>query len=144
MERQSLVLDPRHYSGQAAELYVASRFVALGYNVLWPLMTQSRYDLVVEKDGVFQRLQVKKATSSKAGPHTYLQARLSNRKKDSVALYLDGEFELFVFTDLKRIWVAPYKELAGYTSVCLGSTNPSYKPFTKYDASTWLMQNLEE
>lgn len=128
-----------HLAGQAAELYVASRLGEQGYNILWPLLTQSRYDLVLEKDGMFWRIQVKKATKSKTGKFEYLQARLSTRNKNSKPQYEVGEFEYFAFTDMERIWLAPFKELKGKTSVCLGSTNPNYKPSTKYKAEGWLI-----
>lgn len=118
---------------------MASQLGLQGYNVLWPLLTQSRYDLVVEKGGKFQRVQVKKATSSKTGPYEYLQARLSNRNKYSKPKYAKGEFELFAFTDMERVWLAPFDELEGCTSVCLGSTNPNYKPSTKYEAAEWIL-----
>jgi hypothetical protein len=126
-------------NGSAAELYVAARLVDQGYTVLWPLMTQSRYDIVIEKDGLFQSVQVKKATASKTGEFTYLQARLSTRNKNSRPKYETGEFDLFAFTDMERIWIAPFSELKEYTSVCLGSTNPKYKPQTQYDAKKWLL-----
>lgn len=126
-------------NGSAAELYVAAKLVDQGYTVLWPLMTQSRYDIVIEKDGVFQSIQVKKATASKTGEFTYLQARLSTRNKNSRPRYEAGEFDLFAFTDMERIWIAKFSELDGATSVCLGSTNPKYRPQTKYDARKWLI-----
>jgi hypothetical protein len=129
----------KHLSGQAAELYVAARLGQQGYNVLWPMMAQSRYDLVIEKDGEFTRLQVKKATLSKAGPYSYLQARISSRNKGSKPLYVKGEFDLFAFTDMDKIWLAPFEELQEHTSVCLLSTNPNYKPQTKYSAEGWLL-----
>lgn len=128
-----------HMSGSAAELYVAARMVERGYTVLWPLMTQSRYDIAVEKDGKFATVQVKKATGSNNGTFTYLQARLSSRNKNSRPKYETGEFDFFAFTDMDRIWLAPFDELEGYTSVCLGSTNPKYKPQTKYKAEEWLI-----
>lgn len=130
----------QHMSGSAAELLVAARLVDKGYTVLWPLMTQSRYDIVIEKDGNFQRVQVKKATLSKTGEFEYLQARLSTRNKNSRPKYEEGEFDLFAFTDMNKIWIAPFGELEGYTSVCLGSSNPKYKPQTKYKASDWLLR----
>lgn len=130
-------MNKQHVSGAAAELFVAARLAKQGFNVLYPLVTQSRYDLVVEKDGVFSRIQVKKATQSKTGPYEYLQARLSSRNKFSKPIYVKGEFELFAFTDMGDVWLAPFEELEGYTSVCLGSTNPNYKPKTAYDAEAW-------
>jgi len=46
-------------SGVSAELRVAAKFVELGYVVLFPYGGNERYDLVVEKDGRFLRVQVK-------------------------------------------------------------------------------------
>jgi len=129
----------QHLSGVTAELFVAATFSGLGYNVLWPQSAQSRYDLVLEKGGDFTRLQIKKGTWSVNGRHKYLQARISTRNKSSKPLYVAGEFDFFAFTDLKKVWLAPFKELEDYTSVCLGSTNPKYKPQTKYDANEWLL-----
>ncbi len=133
-------MNIQHTTGSAAELYVASKLVGRGYTVLWPLMTQSRYDLVIDDDGAFSRIQVKKATESKTGAHKYLQARLSSRNKNSKPRYISGEFDFFAFTDMERIWIAPFDELEGYTSVCLGSSNPNYHPQTKYDADAWLLR----
>ena len=126
-------------SGSAAELYVAAKLAQQGYTILWPLMTQSRYDIVIEKNGQFQTVQVKKATASKTGEFTYLQARLSSRNKNSRPKYETGEFDLFAFTDMNDVWIAPFEHLKYNTSVCLSSTNPKYKPQTKYEAKKWLI-----
>lgn len=129
----------RFKSGAAAELYVAARLTDMGYTVLWPFITQSRYDLVAEKNGVFQKIQVKKATSSTTGNFQYLQARLSGKNKITNTPYKAEDVDVFAFTDMDRIWIAPYEEIGHQTSVCLDSTNPKYKPQTKYDAKKWLL-----
>lgn len=69
-------MKQEHLIGAAAELYVASRLVALGYAVYYPLVTQSKADIVIEKGGVFQKVQVKKATRSEANGHPFIQVRL--------------------------------------------------------------------
>lgn len=127
-------------SGVSSELFVAHRFAELGYSVLWPLLTQSRYDLVIEKDGVFSKVQVKKATWSSAGKYSYLQVRISGKNKLTNTPYKDSDVDVFVFTDNKQIWVAPFKEVGHLTSVCLGSSNEKYKPYTKYNAEAWLVK----
>lgn len=129
----------RHLNGVAAELFVAQKLTLKGYTILWPQSAQCRYDLAIEKDGNFSRVQIKKATWSKNNWYSYLQSRISSRNKNSEPLYKEGEFEYFAFTDMERIWLAPFKELEGQTSVCLGSTNPNYKPQTKYKAEDWLI-----
>lgn len=130
----------QHQSGSAAELYVASRYIKMGYTVLWPLMTQTRYDFAVEKSGEFKRVQVKKATWSANPWHNYLQARISSRNKGSKPKYVEGEFEEYAFTDDDgRLWIIPFDVLKGLTSVCLDSSNPNYKSYSKqYNPKEWL------
>lgn len=131
-------MDIRHRNGAAAELYVAAELTNQGYNVLWPLTTQSRYDLVTEDDeGTFRRIQVKKASWSKTGKYQYLQARITGKNKQTNTPYKETDVDEFAFTDMKRIWFAHRSEILPLTSVCLDSTNPKYKPQTKYDASRW-------
>lgn len=132
-------MNLQHKSGEIAELFVATVLAKLGYTILWPHGTQSRYDLVIEEMGLFQRVQVKKASWSTTHQFKYLQARISSRNKNSRPKYGPGEFELFAFTDLERVWLAPYEEIGHQTSVCLDSTNPNYKPQTKYEARRWLI-----
>jgi hypothetical protein len=43
----------------------------LGYNILWPLCDSAKYDLVIEKDGKFQRVQVKTSRTN----HEYRNTR---------------------------------------------------------------------
>jgi hypothetical protein len=130
-------MNNKHLSGVQAELFVALELSKLEYTILWPYGTQCRYDLAIEKGGIFSRVQVKKATSTKTGKYEYLQARISSRNKNSKPLYTKGEFEYFAFTNMKDIWLVPFDNLDGNTSVCLGSTNPNYKRQTKYDVSTF-------
>lgn len=50
--------------GNLAEAKILTRLMELGYNVLQPFGDNCRYDLVTEKDGVFQRVQCKYASSN--------------------------------------------------------------------------------
>jgi hypothetical protein len=45
--------------GDISEAMVRARFIEKGYVVLVPQNSGLRYDIVVEKDGVFQRIQIK-------------------------------------------------------------------------------------
>jgi hypothetical protein len=132
-------MNIQHKSGETAELYVAYVLSQLGFQVLWPHGTQARYDLATDTAGVFQRIQVKKATWSTTHNFQYLQARISSRNKNSRPKYEAGEFEAFAFTDLNRVWVIPFDVIGHQTSVCLDSTNPKYKPQTKYRAGDWIV-----
>lgn len=98
-------------------------------------MTQSEYDLVIEFNGKFQSVQVKKATWSKAGNYSYLQARVVSKDKRRYRVNVD----LFCFTDNKTVWLVGANKLEDMTSVCLGSTNLKYRQYTKYDATEWII-----
>ena len=132
-------MHPNFNIGLSTELYVASWYSEKGYAVYWPLSTQSRCDFIIEKDDVFQKIQVKKATWSKTGPYKYLQCRLKNRNKHA-SWYTEGDYDLIVFVDdQKRMWIAPFDEVNNLISVCLDGTKPGYKSRSdKYDPSFWL------
>lgn len=132
-------MDTRHRNGAAAELFVASVLAEQGYNILYPLITQSRYDIVTEDPftGEFRRVQIKKASWSKSGKYEYLQVRIAGKNKLTNTPYKESDIDDFMFTDMKRIWSAPSSVICGLTSVCLDSSNELYKPQTKYDSKQW-------
>ena len=127
-------MDIRHQSGQEAELFVAFALAKRGRVISKPFLTQCKYDLVVEFDGEFSSIQVKRATWSRSGPHKYLQARLERGRKR-----LDTDVDAFAFTDCERVWVVPAEKLGGLTSVCLDCSNPDYRPYRKYEPKEWLI-----
>jgi len=133
------LMDIRHKNGAVAELFVATQLAVRDFSIYWPLITQSRCDLVVEKDGSFAKVQIKKATWSKTGNYQYLQARVIGKNKLTNTPYQSKDVDVFIFTDLERIWIVPFEEIEGFTSVCLDSSNPTYKPRTKYDPRKWLL-----
>ncbi len=134
------LMDTRHMNGAAAEMFVASKLIELGYGVFLPVATQSRCDLIIETQDGFKKVQVKKATYHTNGTYTYLQARISGKNKLTSAPYTAKDVDLFAFTDMNRLWLVSFDEIGHLTSVCLDSSNPNYKPQTEYTASNWLIQ----
>jgi len=126
------------HTGLSTELLAASYFSDKGFAIFWPMATQSRCDFVIEKDGYFQKVQVKKATWGKVGNNSYLQCRLKNKNKYS-KWYEEGDYDLIVFiSDEKEIWIAQFEEVNNLVSVCLKGTKEGYKPRSKlYDPETW-------
>ncbi len=132
-------MNLQHKSGAMAEMFVATEIMKRDWNVLFPFATQSRYDFIMEADGVCYKVQVKKASWSKTGPYKYLQARISGKNGMAYTPYTPHDVDYFAFTDMNRVWLFPYDEIGHQTSVCLDSTNPNYKPQTSYVAADWLM-----
>lgn len=56
------MIQDKHLSGASAELFTAYKFSEAGYSIYFPFLTQSKDDLVVCKDGIFNKVQVKRAT----------------------------------------------------------------------------------
>lgn len=133
-------MDIRHRNGAVAELFTAAKIAENGWNILYPLVTQSRYDIVIEKEGVFCKIQIKKATWSKSNTYKYLQARISGKNKQTNTPYKKSDVDYFAFTDMQRVWLFPFDVIGHQTSVCLDSTNPKYKPKTEYTANEWLIK----
>ena len=129
-------MNEQHHIGAKTELYAAYKLAEMGYTILFPQTTQSRYDIAIEKDGVFKRVQVKKATTSLAGSFNYTQCRLTT--KSSQTHYKQGDFDLYFITDFKTDWIIPFEEVEGFTSLCFGSDNPEYKSYKKYDPNRWV------
>lgn len=130
----------RFISGVSSELYVAHKLTALGYEIFFPLMTQSKADFIAMKDSVCYKVQVKKASWSTTWSFQYLQARIHGiGKRDPNKFYTNEDVDFFAITDNDRVWWIPFNEIGHQTSVCLGSTNPKYKPQTKYRAEEWLL-----
>ena len=137
-------MNIQHKSGLTSELKAASYFASEGYEIYWPMCTQSRCDFVVFKNEYFSKVQIKTATWSKTGEHLYLQCRLTNRNGYSTS-YIEGDFDWIVFVDGDRMWVAGWDDVDGLTSVCLDCTNPDYKPNKKtYDPNSWLVTKDED
>lgn len=131
-------MQDNFYTGAATEAFVASYFLENRYAVYWPALTQSRCDFVIEKDGTFQKVQIKKATWSKTGKYRYLQCRLMNRNVHS-KWYEKGDYDLIVFVDDdKRMWIARFEEVNHLVSVALDGSKEGYVPQTMgYDPREW-------
>lgn len=129
-----------HRKGCETELLAAFVLTKNGFNVSFPFGTQSRYDLVVEKDNVFYKVQVKTASWSKSGVNSYLQARLSSSNLGNKnKVYQENEVDFFFISDSNRSWLIPFKDVQDQTSVCLDSSNPNYKIRKKYNPNNWII-----
>lgn len=130
---------PTHQTGAVTELRAATHMVELGYDVFFPITINPKADFVAVKGNETLRVQVKKATWSKAGPYEYLQVRLLGKKcGDSQRVYKLEDFDLLIIIEGDDMWKVPVKEVIGKTSLCLKSTNPNPRKHSKdYNPDTW-------
>lgn len=82
--------------GRMSELKVAIKYISLGYKVLQPLNKDGIYDLVIEKDGVFSKIQVK--TMVDKGDYYVLknQTVVQTKKGTISKSYTEGDFDYLV------------------------------------------------
>lgn len=116
--------NAQHYTGAAAEAFVAMRMLQMGYDVFTPMMTQSSADMIVLRKGKPLRVQVKKLTPITVGKQSYLQARLSGRANASgwSRDYDEDSFDYVALTDLKDVWVVPWVNVWKNTSITIGGS----------------------
>jgi hypothetical protein len=121
---------PEQHAGnnkQKGNLAVASaikHFVSAGYTVSIPLTDTARYDLVVERDGTFLAVQCKYA-GYEGHPGVFsvpLYVCGGNRSAGNRRLrYREGDFDLlFVLCANSRMYVIPFEEVAGQTTINIG------------------------
>ncbi len=112
---------------QKGNLAVASatkHFVSAGYTVSLPLCDTAKYDLVVEKDGVFQAVQCKYA-GYEGNPGIFsvpLYVSGGNRSAGNRRIkYQQKDFDLlFVLCANGRMYVLPFEEVAEKTTINVG------------------------
>ena len=126
-------------TGTYIEMVAATYFSSLGNDIYWPLPGHTKADFIRDTGDTLLKVQVKKATWSTNGYYKYLQARLTSRNKNPNPKYKKGDFDEVVFVDDElRIWVAPFLDIEGLTSVCLDGTKSNYKNTSKlYDPDKW-------
>lgn len=110
-----------HQKGLYGELAFTLRLIELGYSVLQPINPNSSYDLVTEKDGIFQRIQVKYLSSR----HNVLRIELE-RPKRRTASYRDRDIDaigIFESTE-KKFFLIPIRSIQTKTDFWLRLDRP--------------------
>lgn len=87
------------HTGDISESLVTSMLLRRGYNVLRPIGDRLPYDLCIEQDGVFVRIQVKTAYFLAKGNRWYGNTRMAktNRKTYSFAQCNTKDVEVFIY-----------------------------------------------
>ena len=112
---------------QKGNLAIASairHFVSVGYTVSIPLSDTAKYDLVVEKDGTFQKVQCKYAGHER-NPDIFsvpLYVSGGNRSAGNRRVkYQQGDFDiLFALCANGRVYVIPFQRIVGQTTINIG------------------------
>lgn len=89
-------------------------FIQKGYEVCLPIGDKRDYDLIIEKKGLLQKVQVKFAGLYSRGNVCKVGLRITggNQSFKSSKKYAVNAFDfLFIYTEKKEIYVLPWKDI---------------------------------
>lgn len=104
--------------GDISESQVLARLILKGENVLIPFGDNKRYDLVIEKDGNFQRIQIKTGRF-KNGVIIFPTCSSSTHRGGNKNNYI-GQIEMFMVycPELDTIYRVPINEIKEIKTEC--------------------------
>jgi len=109
--------------GERSEAKVLAMFLRLGKTVLLPFGDNQRYDLVVEEDGEFTRVQCKTGRIKNRAIHFDTCSSQSHRGKGKLDYRGQADqFGVYV-PDLDKVYLVPVKDV-GHTAATLRLTPP--------------------
>jgi len=120
--------------GEWVELLFMTVAAGLGFTVAKPWEETARYDVIVENEGRFLRMQVK-STEQWMGSHYLCELRMCGN-----TLYMAGEVDYFAIYVLPEdVWyIFPAKTLAGMGAVVLSPQREGHK-YQRYVENWWLL-----
>jgi len=94
--------------GAIGELAVAAQLVRDGWQILFPYGENSRYDLVIERNGIFKRIQVKYSTPKNG----VLRINCRSSNNWSVLPYTADQIDLYAVYDPihREVFFIPVEE----------------------------------
>ena len=104
------------------------------YNILQPLNSKSVYDFVVERDGIFKKIQVKTTSLDKNKISFH---KNGNAKYNEWETYKNGDFDYLCACKFPDVYVVPFSKLKSSTSLSF-----SHYPEYKYDLNNKETYNL--
>lgn len=81
--------------GDISEIQIASEFVKRGYCVFFPVFNDTRYDLVLKKNGKHYTVQVKTGKNFSQGDRKYVRFRSSSKNSNDERISYKGEIDFF-------------------------------------------------
>lgn len=108
--------------GNITELEVELAFAKLGYPVLIPFGDCKRYDLVVDHNGKFYRIQVKTSHEGNRSKSFSFECRSSHRKEGKYVFHLYDESEIDYFATMfnGKCYIVPVSECGTGKTLRLG------------------------
>ena len=100
-----------HLVGTACELIFAADAILKGFDVYMPCVgTQKGHDVIIQKDGVWSRIQVKKASIAEVATSTIMTSSINGSRNKSIPKD-QYDFLALVSLEMRRTWLMPVEEV---------------------------------
>jgi PD-(D/E)XK endonuclease len=97
--------------GERTEAIILAEFLKVGFPVLLPFGDNQRYDLVVEVNGVFKRVQCKTARVIQSGSVLCFNARSTNPRRDGGSYRSQADLFAVYSNHTKQVYVLAVDEV---------------------------------
>lgn len=117
MLKQSIALDTKLKS-DIAEHAVALELLKKEFNVLKPVGDRLAYDLVIEKNGSFRKIQVKSAMSNSNTYRIDTRRTQTNRRALQRKRYAERDFDFAIIFlhDINVFYILPFRDFNSFKS----------------------------
>lgn len=114
--------------GDIGESRAIYEYTLKGWVVCKPLCDSAKYDLIVERDGVIKRIQVKTGSFSRDGKYEVtISTKGGNRSFTTIQNRVDGDYdELFVLIETGECWMIPESVLP---KTCIVPQAPKFSQY---------------
>jgi hypothetical protein len=111
--------------GDVGETMVQSALQKKGHTVSVPQSENNAYDLVAEKDGEFEPVQVKttRRETPSGGYEVDLRDIKYNLTETTVGTNKSDEYALLAVVTCRNIYFIPAEEVEGYSTITVSPTN---------------------
>jgi len=116
--------------GDIALGHAINYYLSHGYEVCLPIGNKSAYDLIIEKDGIIKRVQVKFAGQYRGKKQCLVGLRITggNQSYHYAKKYQDGSFDiLFIYTQKKEKYHIPWDAIKARSELSI--EQPKYRRF---------------
>jgi hypothetical protein len=102
-----------HFQGEITELKVAESFLQLGYQVCKPLVSDSRYDFIVDVNHQLYKIQVKTSSLSEDGDYIEFktQSTHTNTQKTVYHTYSAEDVDYFATIYDNQCYIVPIEKI---------------------------------
>ena len=104
--------------GYLGNLLVEQKFIENGFNLFKPVLENGKVDLILEKDNIYFKIQIKTVQDSRSSKIIPMRKISHNMGEYKVKLYSKEDIDYFIGVDLenKDLYILPISFSSKYTS----------------------------